>query len=252
MHQKYNRYVGSDGANVVIKTSNDYTLLSNVRTGADDWTNPDASVDIEDTDAVIFVPMYSKADAPTPGIYNIPTGVVVSRMKSAHKKWQAGQPKGDSRRALYFRNAPNASEKAQDSYGYQEKFQQYRIDIAIVEDAALTIDNGHISINTGEDPGNAVVLGDQKDYRVAEVAAVLLGVLRDTQQSGRFTTYSEIWENLYADLRFNFPVLMKVMDLTGRKHYEDTGDIGLLSLVRRDDGVLPEGFLNWANKVIAR
>ena len=42
------------------------------------------------------------------------------------------------------------------------------------------------------------------------------------------------------------------MDLGGRKHYEETGDIGLLSLIRRDDGVLPEGFLDWADKVRVR
>ena len=76
-----------------------------------------------------------------------------------------------------------------------------------------------------------------------------MDALRKLQKNGKFTTYSEAWQNLYADLRFNFPVLMRVMDLAGRKHYEETGDIGLLSLVRRDDGVLPEGFLDWADKV---
>ncbi len=107
--------------------------------------------------------------------------------------------------------------------------------------------------DTGEDPGNAVILlDDQKDYRVAEGAATLLDSLRKLQKIGKFTTYSEVWENLYADLRFNYPILMNVMNLAGRKHYEETGDIGLLTLVRDNDGVLPGGFLNWADKVRVR
>jgi hypothetical protein len=151
-----------------------------------------------------------------------------------------------------IRDAPNASDKAQSTYGYQEKFKQYRIDGALVVRVANIVDDSGITTDTGEDPGNAVILGDQKDYRVAEVASVFLETLREFQQIRTLTTYTEIWETLYADLKFNFPILMKVMDLAGRKHYEETGDIGLLSLIRRDDGVLPEGFLDWADKVRVR
>ena len=251
-HQKYNRYLADDGTKVVIKTSNDYTLLSNVRSGEDDLLSSDAPLEIEDTDFVVFVPMYHKPDTRNPAIYNIPSKVVVDRMKNAHKKWQDGELKGDSRRALVFRDAPNASDKAQSTYGYQEKFKQYRIDDAVVVKAADIVDDGGTLTDTGEDPGNAVILGDLKDYRVAEVASIFLETLRELQQTRTLTTYSEIWETLYADLRFNFPILMKVMDLGGRKHYEETGDIGLLSLIRRDDGVLPEGFLDWADKVRVR
>ncbi len=50
------------------------------------------------------------------------------------------------------------------------------------------------------------------------------------------------------------PMLLEIVTnaRAGRKHYEETGDIGLLTLVRRDDGVLPDGFLNWADKVRVR
>ncbi len=45
---------------------------------------------------------------------------------------------------------------------------------------------------------------------------------------------------------------MKVMDLAGRKHYEETGDIGILTLVRNNNGALPDGFLDLADKVRIR
>lgn len=252
-HQNYNRYVADDGTKVVIKTSNDYSLLSNTRGEKKDCTNPEAPLDIEDCDLVVFVPMCLNPDNPTPSIYKVPTKVVVDRMKKAHKQWQNGKSKGDSRRALYFRDAPNAAEESQGSYGYQDKFKEYRIKHEIVEQMATIVDDGRVSTNTGEDPGNAVILlDDHKDYRVAEGAAALMEDLRELQETKKWTTYAEVWERLYADLRFNYPILMKVMDLAGRKHYEETGDIGLLTLVRRDDGVLPDGFLDWASKVRVR
>lgn len=252
-HQRYNRYVADNGAKVVIKTSNDCSLLSNARGGEEEWTNPDAPLGIEDCDFVVFAPMYHKPDTLSPIIYKIPANTVVDRMKKGHKQWQNGEPKGDSRRALYFRDAPGAADEAQGTYSYQDKFAKYRIKPEIIEQVAAIVDDGRVSTDTGEDPGNAVILlDDQKDYRVAEGAASLLDNLRELQKIGKFTTYSEVWENLYADLRFNYPILMKVMDLAGRKHYEESGDIGLLTLIRRDDGVLPDGFLDWAGKVRVR
>ncbi len=252
-HQKYNRYVADNGTKVVIKTSNDCSLLSNVRGREEERTNPDAPLGIEDCDFVVFVPMYHKPNTPTPTIYNIPADIVVDRMKKGHKQWQNGEPKGDNRRVLKFRDAPGAAGESQGCYSYQDKFREYRIKPEIIEHVAAIVDDGRVSTDTGEDPGNAVILlDDQKDYRVAEGAATLLDNLRELQDIGKFTTYSEVWENLYADLRFNYPILMKVMNLAGRKHYEETGDIGLLTLVRRDDGVLPDGFLDWAGKVRVR
>ena len=122
-HQKYNRYVTGDGTKVVIKTSNDVALLSNARGGEEEWTNPEAPLGIEDCDFVVFVPMYHKPDTPTPAIYNIPANTVVDRMKKGHKQWQNGEPKGDSRRFLYFRDAPGAADESQGGYSYQDKFE---------------------------------------------------------------------------------------------------------------------------------
>ena len=153
--------------------------MANARGGEEEWTNPEAPLGMEDCDFVVFVPMYHKPETPPPAIYNIPANTVVDRMKKGHKQWQNGEPKGDSRRVLYFRDAPGAADESQGGYSYQDKFEEYRIKPEIIEQVATIVDDGGVSTDTGEDPGNAVILlDDQKDYRVAEGAATLLENLR--------------------------------------------------------------------------
>jgi hypothetical protein len=128
-------YSMPDGQSVRVRTCNDHVLIV-----IGDTVAPDAKLNIEGTDWLLFVvPKIER----TPGktlAYLLPTKEVEAEARRTHAEWLAGNPntKGDNKTwNLWFNK--DAPTEAND---YATKWAKYRLDIPIIPRQVAVTNNG--------------------------------------------------------------------------------------------------------------
>ncbi len=155
-----------DGQTVRVRTCNDHVLIV-----VGDTAAPDARLNIEGTDWLLFViPEIER----TPGnaiSYLLPTKEVETEARRTHEEWLAGNPntKGDNKTwNLWFKK--DAPAKAND---YATKWANYRLDVSIVTPKAAT------PLNGGRGP-NIKTEVEEARRRIAEAAGVPIEAVKIT------------------------------------------------------------------------
>lgn len=112
-------YKLSNGETVRVRTCNRHVLLVNAK-----HPNPDAKLDIEDTDwLLVAMPEQERTEGKNIA-YLVPTAEAVAEMRHAHRQWLATKPATKGHNTIWtlaFREQP-----AHDNYAI--KWATYRID----------------------------------------------------------------------------------------------------------------------------
>jgi hypothetical protein len=155
-----------NGQTVRVRTCNDHVLIV-----VGDTAGPDAKLNVEGTDWLLFVMPEIERTSGNAVSYFLPAKEVEAEARRTHEEWLAGNPntKGDNKTwNLWFKK--DAPTKAN---GYATKWAKYRLDVSIMPPNAAVPNNG------GRRP-NIKTEVEQARRRIAQAAGVPVEAVKIT------------------------------------------------------------------------